>query len=423
MSVTLALPKLGLTMEEAVVVRWLAGPGQPVEPGQPVLVVETDKVEVEICAETAGYLQPVSQPGDVVPVGATLGLLHHGPGEEAIRPPHPDTNQQTAARAGAAGLPAPAGSAGLPPPGGAAGLPPPGGSANNGHAPPSWHELRASMAARSLARHHAVDLNAVTGTGPGGRIIAADVEQALARADATEPARPSPSTAPQPLATALEPAGTIRLSGRRAAVARHLEAARAGAVPLTLNRFAPCGGLLALRNLALRRHPDLRPTVTEVAARLVAAVAAHHPTINARATAEGADCYRHVNLAIAVDTDDGLVAPVVRDADRVGVAELAARLRQLVEAARHGRLSTTDVELGTFTLTNLGAYGVDFGTPVLNWPQIAILGLGRIAGEPPDGPSVGLSLTVDHRLVDGVPAARFLDDVAAAFADPGSVLL
>lgn len=407
MSATLALPKLGLTMEEAVVVRWLAGPGQPVEPGQPVLVVETDKVEVEICAETAGYLQPVSQPGDVVPVGATLGLLHHGPGEEAIRPPHPGTDRQAAV--GTPGRPGEQS--------------PAGGSAGNGHAAPSWRDLRASMAARSLARHHAVDLNTVTGTGPGGRIIAADVEQALARAGATEPARPSPSTAPQPLATPLEPAGTIRLSGRRAAVARHLEAARAGAVPLTLNRFAPCGGLLALRNLALRRHPDLRPTVTEVAARLVAAVAAHHPTINARATAEGADCYRHVNLAIAVDTDDGLVAPVVRDADRVGVAELAARLRQLVEAARHGRLSTTDVELGTFTLTNLGAYGVDFGTPVLNWPQIAILGLGRIAGEPPDGPSVGLSLTVDHRLVDGVPAARLLDDVAAAFADPGSVLL
>jgi pyruvate/2-oxoglutarate dehydrogenase complex dihydrolipoamide acyltransferase (E2) component len=406
-SVTLALPKLGLTMEEAVVVRWLAGPGQPVEPGQPVLVVETDKVEVEVCAETAGYLQPVSQPGDVVPVGATLGLLHHGPGEAAIRPPHPDTDRQAA----------------VGPPGRPGGQPPAGVSGGNGHGPLSWRELRASMAARSLARHHAVDLNAVTGTGPGGRIVAADVEQALARADATEPARPAPSTAPQPLATPPEPAGRIRLSGRRAAVARHLEAARAGAVPLTLNRFAPCGGLLALRNLALRRHPDLRPTVTEVAARLVAAVAARHPTINARATAEGADCYRHVNLAVAVDTDDGLVAPVVRDADRVGVAELAARLRQLVEAARHGGLSTTDVELGTFTLTNLGAYGVDFGTPVLNWPQIAILGLGRIAGEPPDGPSVGLSLTVDHRLVDGVPAARFLDDVAAAFADPGSVLL
>lgn len=407
MSVTLALPKLGLTMEEAVVVRWLAGPGQPVEPGQPVLVVETDKVEVEVCAETAGYLQPVSQPGDVVPVGATLGLLHHGPGEAAIRPPRPDTDRQAA----------------VGPPGRPGGQPPAGVSGDNGHGPLSWRELRASMAARSLARHHSVDLNAVTGTGPGGRIVAADVEQALARADATEPARPGPSMEPQPLATPPEPAGRIRLSGRRAAVARHLEAARAGAVPLTLNRFAPCGGLLALRNLALRRHPDLRPTVTEVAARLVAAVAARHPTINARATAEGADCYRHVNLAVAVDTDDGLVAPVVRDADRVGVAELAARLRQLVEAARHGGLSTTDVELGTFTLTNLGAYGVDFGTPVLNWPQIAILGLGRIAGEPPDGLSVGLSLTVDHRLVDGVPAARFLDDVAAAFADPGSVLL
>jgi pyruvate dehydrogenase E2 component (dihydrolipoamide acetyltransferase) len=268
------------------------------------------------------------------------------------------------------------------------------------------------MAARALARHRAVDLATVTGTGPGGRIVAADVQRALA---------PVPESLEGP--TALKPSGAIRLSGRRGAVARHLEATRAGAVPLTINRFTACGGLLNLRDLAVRRHPELRPTLTDVAARLVAATVAHHPLLNARATAAGADCYDRVNLAVAVDTDDGLVVPVVQDADRLGVVALASRLRRLVETARQGRLTTADVELGTFTVTNLGAYGVDFGTPVLNWPQVAILGLGRVADGSGGVPTIGLSLTVDHRLVDGVPAARFLDDVAVAFADPGSVLL
>ena len=393
MSATLSLPKLGLTMEEAQVIRWLAAPGEPVEAGQPVVVVETDKVEVEVCAEAAGYLEPVSQPGDVVPVGATLGRLRTAPGEP----------------------PAPLATTGHPEPrsGGAENrlAVRPVATAGNGHTP-SWRQLRASMAARALARHRAVDLATVTGTGPGGRIVAADVQRALA---------PVPESLEGP--TALRPSGTIRLSGRRGAVARHLEATRAGAVPLTINRFTACGGLLNLRELAVRRHPEVRPTLTDVAARLVASTVAHHPMLNARATAAGADCYDRVNLAVAVDTDDGLVVPVVQDADRLGVVALASRLRRLVETARQGRLSTADVELGTFTLTNLGAYGVDFGTPVLNWPQVAILGLGRVADGSGGVPTIGLSLTVDHRLVDGVPAARFLDDVAVAFADPGSVLL
>lgn len=397
MSTTLVLPKLGLTMEEARVVRWLARPGEPVEAGQPVVVVETDKVEVEVCAEAAGHLEPVSEPGDVLPVGATLGLLRSDPDEPPATPPFSSLDGQ-APSAVSEDRPA---------------TPVTALTAGNGDAPPSWWELRASMAARSLARRRSIDLTTVTGTGPGGRIVAADVERAV-----TEAAHPHDETTAR-----IEPAGTIRLSGRRGAVARHLEAARAGAVPLTLNRFAPCRGLVALRDLALRRYPELRPTVTDVAARLVASVVAHHPTLNARATADGADCYAHVNLAVAVDTDDGLVVPVVREANRLGVAELASRLRQLAEAARGKRLAPSDLELGTFTLTNLGAYGVDFGTPVLNWPQIAILGLGRVTEGASGDPTIGLSLTVDHRLVDGVPAARFLDDVATAFVDPESVLL
>jgi pyruvate dehydrogenase E2 component (dihydrolipoamide acetyltransferase) len=216
---------------------------------------------------------------------------------------------------------------------------------------------------------------------------------------------------------------TVRLAGRRGAVARHLEAARAGAVPLTLNRFTPCGGLVALRRLAAERWPDLRPTVTEAAARLVAAVVSRHPSLNARAVADGAECFTRVHLGVAVDTDDGLVVPVVHDADRLGVAELAEQLRAVTTAARERRLGPGDLDAGTFTLTNLGAYDIDFGTPVLNWPQVAILGLGRVTDRGEGTPTIGLSLTVDHRLIDGVPAARFLDDVAGAFADAGSLLL
>jgi pyruvate dehydrogenase E2 component (dihydrolipoamide acetyltransferase) len=160
-----------------------------------------------------------------------------------------------------------------------------------------------------------------------------------------------------------------------------------------------------------------------VAARLVVAVLRRHPHLNARATPEGAELVEAVNLGVAVDTDEGLVVPVVRHADHLNLDSLAARLRALVTACRSHSLSPADLEQGTFTITNLGAYQVDFGTPVLNWPQVAILGLGRISADPTGQPQIGLSLTVDHRLIDGVPAARFLDDVAYAFDHPDSALL
>ena len=388
-------------MEEATIVSWLVPSGAAVRAGDPVLVIETDKVETEIAAEETGYLVPLVASGAVASVGSVLGELHPSPPPDAG-----DAPGNISAR-------------------------PPGSAAANGKEAivPAWRRVRASMAARSLARSRDVDLDRVDGTGPGGRVVHDDVEQFLAGGESLHPdASGSRAASPpaQPAAsdgeTFLPPAGTIRLAGRRAAIARHLERSRANAVPLTLNRFAPCRGLCELRERVNRNGSPETFTITEVAARLVVAVLRRHPQLNARATPEGADLFEAVNLGVAVDTDEGLIVPVVHHAEHLNLRSLAARLRALVAASRSATLSSADLEHGTFTITNLGAYQVDFGTPVLNWPQVAILGLGRISAATGQ-PQIGLSLTVDHRLIDGVPAARFLDDVASAFDDPGSALL
>lgn len=385
MSHDVILPQAGIAAAEGVLLDQLVAQGEWVEEGAVLATVETDKSVTEVEATGAGYVDWVVQAGDTVRGGGVVARLHEA---------------QVAAGDGAsspAPVDAPAASHASP--------------AGNG-GPPDWMRVRASMSARAQARRAGVDLGALTGTGPGGRIVAADVVRAPAPAQPATPARvDSPGDVE-----------LVPLTGRRAAIARHLEAARNGAVPLTQIRFCDCNGLLGTVERLRDRHPGQPPSMTIVAARLVAAVLRRHPQVNARVTDEGVQRHRRVHLGIAVDTEEGLVVPVLRDADTLSLEEFSARFRELVEAARQRRLRSEDMDGGTFTITNVGPYGIDAGTPVLNWPQVGILSLGRVRREGGKA-TIGLSITVDHRVIDGVPSARFLGDVADAFAHPEAAFL
>ncbi len=253
-------------------------------------------------------------------------------------------------------------------------------------------------AARKLAKEQGIDVRAVSGTGPGGRVTREDVEAAIAAGLTTAPAG--------------EP-----LRGMRKAIAAHMLQSVQSTAQLTITTEADVTELVA-RHLRLRG--EFAVTITDLVIEAVAAALRAHPRLNATASADAVQYHTEIDVGVAVAVDDGLIVPVLRDADRKALRDLAAESRALAEKARAGRLAADDVRGGTFTVTNLGMYGVDAFTPILDTPQVATLGVGRIVEKPAvhDGQIVArrmmiLSLTFDHRIVDGVPAAAFLRDVVA----------
>lgn len=257
----------------------------------------------------------------------------------------------------------------------------------------------ASPKARRLASEHGVDLAAVRGSGPGGAVKATDLPAAAAEAPVEAPVERAPS-------------------GVWAAMARHTTESWQQVPHFYLEREVDAGRLLSWRAAAVRSDPGV--TVTDLLVRLAAAVLPRHPRVNA---GEGV----HVGLAVAVE--DGLVVPVVRDADRLSLAEISTRRRELVERARAGRLRPEDLQGGTFTISNLGMFAVDAFSAIVNAPQAAILATGRIAdrvvavgGAPAVRPTLRMTLSFDHRAVDGARGAAFLTDLGELVEEPAALL-
>jgi pyruvate dehydrogenase E2 component (dihydrolipoamide acetyltransferase) len=447
------LPQLGLTMTEGTVTRWLKAAGDPVQRGEPVAEIETDKVTTEIEAPADGILGPILVPaGGTAPIG---GLLSHvlAPGEA---PPAAGATTVAAlpATAGAVDAPAPAPAA--TPTGERRFATPrarrkahelgvdlaqieasgPGGriveadvrwQADRGRAAVP----RVSPVARRLADELGVDLNAVRGTGEGGRIRREDIERAAAerRAPAAltpAPAPPAPPTAPVPLGAAEPLTGVRRIVAERMAhnfttTPHFYLTAEVDATALTRMRE----GLLA----KVEATSGARLTVTDILIKVCAQALSEQPDVNvAFAEAAGGPAVvrqAEVNVGVAVALEQGLVVPVVRNADRLTLAEIARRRSEMVERARAGKLGLQDLEGGTFTLSNLGMFGVDQFQAIINSPQSAILAVGRVRERPVavDGavavrPTLFLTLSVDHRLLDGAQGARFLERVAQLIAEP-----
>ena len=446
MTTEFKVPSLGENVESGDIVNVLVQEGQTIQANDGVVELETEKAVVELPCPHAGKVVKVHvKKGDRVKEGQTLLTLEteaEGPAEEAptrVAKPEPRVAEPEGKVAGAERSDAPTGAATGASPRSAAGPPP--------AAPAASRLIPAVPAARRLARELGVDLGRVRGTGERGRITPEDV-----RAAATAPAvtAPAAAAAPPPVQAArtpeaVEPPGEPgsdawgpvrrqRMSQIRRTIAAQM-ARSASTIPHVTNfDDADVTELEHLRKGVPQGFlgPGLKLTTMPFILRAVAAALRRHPLLNASLDAEKDEIVykQYVNLGVAVDTPRGLVVPVIRDADRLSIAGLARAVATLAERARTARFALEELRGGTFTLSNLGAVGGTYSTPIINYPEVAILLLGRSRWLPVvrDGQVVSrlmlpLSLSYDHRLVDGAAAARFLNDVIDLLQTPGRLVL
>src|SRR6476659_5948941 len=418
MATDVKLPRLGQGMESGVIVRWLKSEGESVAKGEPLYELDTDKVTQEVESELDGVLTKIVVPEGDVEVGATVAVIESDGASPAPAEAQAEaTSEAPAEDSPADGAEAPA-SAPEPAP---AAAPP---AADGGAAPAAPARLKASPLARRMARERGVDLASLQGTGPEGRILADDVERAASGAAA--PA--TPSTASPAL-----PAGeveTVPLTSIRKTIARRLTEAWSAPV-FQLGVSADMTEVLALRGQLVERlaEGDAKPTVNDVLVKLAGAALMRHIPVNATFTGEEIQRHPSADVGIAVAAPQGLVVPVIRDADRRTVQEIARARADLVGRARDNKLTLQDMQGGTFTISNLGMFGVEQFTAVLNPPQVAILAVGAVKDEPvvTDGeldiaPIVRMVLTCDHRAIDGADGAQFLQTLVALIEQPALAL-
>jgi pyruvate dehydrogenase E2 component (dihydrolipoamide acetyltransferase) len=477
MATEFLMPKLGLTMEEGTIAEWLVADGDTVESGTPVLRIETDKTETDVEAAASGRLQVEAEVGDTFACGERIGwFLDEGetaPGGSAT----PASAAEPAAAAAPAASPVPAVAAAAAP------------------VADSGGRIIASPMAKRLAKERGIDLRTVRGTGPGGRIVNADLDgvsatppapaaapaalrpaapgapvaaTAAARqladllgvdlhavpADPTDgrvtrdgvahhvrsligtspgtgaapapPTAPTP-TAPTPLAPAMqEPTSITKLSGVRGTIAKRMHESLTQMAQLTLFMDADLDAVVADRE---RRKADGgAPSYTDYVIAAAARALREHPHVNSQITDDGIALLPEVHVGMAVALDGGLIVPVIRDTAERDLASLGAESSRLAEAARSGSLGLPDLEGGTFSVSTLGMFGVDGFTPVINPPNTAILGVGRLRddlvlrdGEVATTTRLTLSLTWDHRAFDGAPAAEFCKTIADLLGDPAAL--
>jgi pyruvate dehydrogenase E2 component (dihydrolipoamide acetyltransferase) len=478
MAVEFQMPKLGLTMEEGTIVEWLVGDDTEVAEGTPVVRIETDKVETEVESSGDGRLHHIGQPGQAYACGAVIAVFL-APGETppavaapaavaAVAPAVAPSPRAAAARASSA----PAGTA----------------------ARTADGRLLASPNAKRVAAEVGIDIGRVSGTGPGGRIIADDVEAALGaglgasiflgqtfsnREDivasvaarnladllgidlAVVPYDPveyritrdtvagyvrqrlaGPVTFASPEATAAAPAAEpapaelppasqnptrmIRMAGMRATIAKRMQASLREMAQLTLTMDADMTAVVADRSQ--RKKDGVTIGFTDYVVAAAARALLQHPNVNSQITSDGIAVLPDIHVGLAVALDDGLMVPVVRHTDRLDLAALSAETTRLADAARTGSLKLEELEGGTFSVSALGMFGVDMFTPVINPPNVAILGVGRLRDDVTVADGVvgttkrlTLSLTWDHRVLDGAPAAAFCKTIADLLADPAAL--
>jgi len=359
------MPKLSLTMKEGTVVQWFKKEGEIVQKGEPLVEVLSEKVTYDVEAPESGVLRRILvTEGANVPVDQTIGII--AAADEPILEAEVSAPLALTPKIEEISAKAP-----------------------KPH--DAWERVLASPAAKRLAKELGVDLRQVRGTGPESRIVEDDVR------------RFSEQTILEPRVKEIIPLTGIRkTTGERLSLSA---------------RTAPHSTIVMEVDMssAARLHLETQFSYTEMLTKAVAKALREHPALNATLNGEQIKVFEDVNVGVAVTTERGLVVPVVRNADRKSLSEISSVLKELVEKARQGKLTREDVTAGTFTITNLGMYGVDVFFPIINPPETAILGVGRVVEKPVAvneqvmiKPLMQLSLVYDHRIVDGAPAARFL---------------
>jgi pyruvate dehydrogenase E2 component (dihydrolipoamide acetyltransferase) len=393
MAFSVVMPALEMAQETGKLLAWRKQEGDRVTKGEPLLEIETDKAVMEIEAPADGVLAGISaQAGSDIPVGQTIAWIL-APGEK------PPTNNQSTA--------------------------PPARAKTETHATPvapkapetsAVQSARISPKARRLAKESGVDIASVQGSGPGGEILASDVQAAAAPV--------ASSVAPKKSGSIEVPSSIGRLMAERTTlswttvphffVTREIEATALNEYRSTL---AP----------DIERTHNIRITHTDLLVALTSRVLLKHPRLNSSWSEEGIRLHDHVNMAVAIAVNDGVVAAVIPNAHTAGLAEIAQQRRDLAERARAGKLRPADIADATFTISNLGMYHVDEFTAIIVPPQAAILAVGSIAdrvvavdGKPAVRPMMTVTLSCDHRAADGARAAAFLNDLAEAIHEPST---
>ena len=407
MAIEITVPKLGLTMEEATLVSWKAAAGDMVKKEQIVLVLETDKVTFEMPSPGDGLLHPVAAPGSRIEVSEVVGYLAADKAELAkLAAQHPAAETGAPAAAAAAASRPVAGAAGQTAAPAAAG-----------------GRVKASPVARVMAQAHGIDLGLIAGTGPGGRVVRADVLKAIEKGVPAKAASAPAAAAGELLSVVQE----IPIAGVRKVIFRNMHLSLATQAQLTLHTEASAAAIMRLRSRL--NAAGAKVSYNAVLVKVIAQALKQHPLVNAGVEGEVIKVWRQVHVGVAMDLGRGLIVPKVRNAEGKSIREISADIDRLVEAAKAGSLALDDLTLGTFTMTNLGAWDIDDFTPIVNHPESAILGAGRIVEKPVarDGqvviePRLALSLSFDHRIIDGAPGAAFLKTIKDMIEEPALML-
>ena len=382
------MPRLSDSMEEGTIVRWLKQDGERVSEGEPLAEVETDKATVTFDADAEGTLRILVGEGETVPIGKLIAQIGEGARAEA-----------------ASAEPAPA-------------EPAPAEQKANGRP-------KASPLARRLARESGVDLSQLTGSGPGGRIVKADVTAAGATAPAEAPGAPLP---PPSRTAGNKGAVTIHQPSRiQTQIAQRMAESKATIPDFTLRADVDMDQAVAMRN---QLHSEPAPTYNDMVLRACALALREHPRANAAYRDGVFELYERINVGIAVATADSLIVPTVFDADRKSLLEIARESRSLAERVRRAEITPAELSGGTFTVSNLGMYGVTSFHAIINPPQAAILAVGQVRkapvvrdGQLVPGRRMTIALTCDHRILYGAPAAEFLARVRQLLEQPVNLLI
>jgi 2-oxoglutarate dehydrogenase E2 component (dihydrolipoamide succinyltransferase) len=420
MSVNVVVPEVGESIVDARVSKWLKKEGDAVAVGDPLVELETDKIDLEVAAPQAGVLSRIAHgDGADVKVGEVLGVIDASAsaavGASASAPPTTDKDKATA----------------------------------------DADKKRATPAARNVAQQNEVDLKKVQGSGDAGRVMKRDVEAAAApraaeaRPSAPAAARPDVSAGAAPAKAELKPVPPLRedrrksdgdrseermrMSKRRATIARRLVEAQSTAAMLTTFNEVDMTGVMAVRERhkqSFKERFGVNLGLTSFFVRAAVGALRDFPRVNAEIQGDEMVLKHYYDIGVAVGAKEGLVVPVLRDADRMSFAQIEKKVREFAKAADDGSLSLADLKGGTFTITNGGVFGSLLSTPILNPPQVGILGLHAIKDRPMAvdhqvviRPMMYVALTYDHRIVDGAEAVQFLVRVKQLVEDPGALLL
>ncbi len=414
MAFTFEFPDVGEGIHEGRIVEWLVAEGDTIQTDQPVVKVETDKAVVELPSPEAGTVVTIHVPaGETIEVGDPL-LTLNGQRQASAGPPAPTASPEESHETAAA-------------------------PAGPGHRGPAPRRPLATPRTRTLARKLGVDLNSISGTGRGGRITNEDVERAAAGSSASpaEPARGHGAARPQDDTTT--PAGTrqvdrIPITHLREVIAKSMRVSTQTAAHVTHVDEADVTdlyGMYTRMKPAIRERTGIRFTLLPLFIKALVAALQRHPMLNAEADeANGVILLkRFYNIGIAVDTPDGLIVPVIEDADRKDMLTLASEIADKAERARERRLTLDELRGGTCTITNIGPLGGLFATPIIHQPELAIVGLHTMAERPVvrNGQIVirrmmYLSVSFDHRWIDGAEGARFMTDLVELIENPGVLM-